>query len=149
MLWRREWSDQRGEPFQPGDLVGPALSVVRHHVNKQLEERAAPRLAWSAERPALELRLEPSSLLGALWLQLASAIARGVRFRRCAECGLWFELSPGSARSDKLYHSNACRTRAFRRRREALALHAESLPVEEIARRVGAEPEIVAAWLRG
>lgn len=35
--------------------------------------------------------------------------------RPCAECGAWFAAT-GVSRKDKCYHSDGCRSRAFRRR---------------------------------
>ena len=86
-----------------GDLVKPALHYVQSTINEQLEGRASPRLLWDAKRERLGLYIVPDGLIGALWLQFARAVERDSKFRQCAECGIWFELAPGTARADKLY----------------------------------------------
>ena len=137
------------ERFVPGDLVQPALFFVQRLVNQHLRTRISPRLLWDERDTRLRLHLVPDGLVGALWLQFARAIENDSEFRRCAECDLWFELAPGTARSDKLYCSNACRTKAYRRRRaEAVRLHAEGLPIGEIAEQVQADVESVRGWVQ-
>jgi hypothetical protein len=60
-------------------------------------------------------------LLSAAWLQLAQAIAGNHTYRACKECGDWFEIS---SRSDgrtarRLFCSDACKSRDYRRQRQA------------------------------
>ena len=137
------------ERFVPGDLVQPALFYVQRLVNQHLRTRVSPRLLWDEHETRLRLHLVPEGLVGALWLQFAKAIENDSEFRRCAECNIWFELAPGTARSDKLYCSNACRTKAYRRRRaEAVRLHAEGRTVVEIAEHVQADVESVRGWVQ-
>jgi hypothetical protein len=137
------------ERFVPGDLVQPALFYVQRLVNQHLRTRVSPRLLWDEHETRLRLHLVPEGLVGALWLQFASAIENDREFRRCAECNIWFELAPGTARSDKLYCSNACRTKAYRRRRaDALRLNAEGHPIEQIAEQIHADVESVHSWIQ-
>ncbi|MCD6072886.1 MAG: hypothetical protein K0S42_3402 [Microvirga sp.] len=134
--------------FVPGDLVKPALHYVQGTINKQLQRRASPILVWGANRERLGLYIVPDGLVGALWLQLARAVERDSHFRRCGECGIWFELAPGTARSDKLYCSTPCRTKAYRKRQaEAARLHAEGHAIEDIARRLESDPGTVRGWI--
>ena len=147
-IWRLQIDGPAGEALKVGDLVRPAFMWVGQKVNEVLKEEVSPQLRWNADRTALSLQLVPRSLAGALWLQLASAIERGVLFRRCAECGTWFEVSPGVGRANKQFHSAACRTRAYRRRQvEAHRLLAEGMPKAAIAERLDVEPETLAGWL--
>jgi hypothetical protein len=134
--------------FVRGDLVKPALHYVQSKVNEKLEGRASPRLLWDRKRERLGLYIVPDGLIGALWLQFARAIERDSRFRQCAECGIWFELAPGTARADKLYCSTPCRTKAYRKRQaEAVRLHAEGQSIEEIARALESDPDTVRGWI--
>ena len=136
------------ERFVRGDLVKPALHYVQSTINRQLEGRASPRLLWDAKRERLGLYLVPDGLVGALWLQFARAVERDSRFRQCAECGIWFELAPGTARADKLYCSTPCRTRAYRKRQvEAARLHGKGRSIEDIARALESDPETVRGWI--
>lgn len=136
------------ERFVPGDLVKPALHYVQSTINRQLGGRASPRLLWDAKRERLGLYIVPDGLIGALWLQFARAVERDSRFRQCAECGIWFELAPGTARADKLYCSTPCRTRAYRKRQaEAVRLHGEGRSFEDIARQLESDPDTVQGWI--
>jgi hypothetical protein len=134
--------------FVPGDLVRPALHYVQSTINAKLEGRASPRLLWDAKRERLNLYIVPDGLIGALWLQFARALERDSRFRQCAECGIWFELAPGTARADKLYCSTPCRTKAYRKRQaQAVRLHDEGTSVDDIARELDSDPDTVRGWI--
>jgi hypothetical protein len=134
--------------FVRGDLVKPALHYVQSTINKQLQGRASPRLLWDANRERLALYIVPEGLIGALWLQFARAVERDSQFRQCAECGIWFELAPGTARADKLYCGTPCRTKAYRKRQaEAVRLHAEGRSIQEIAHQLENDPDTVRGWI--
>ena len=112
---------QSVDEFHPNDLIKPALYCVQRHINEKLKERVSPRLLWNKDHSQLRLFLVPGSLIGALWLQFANAIESDNNFRTCEVCGTWFELAPGKARSDKSYCTNACRTKAYRRRKKEVS----------------------------
>ena len=61
--------------------------------------------------------LEPENLLSAMWVQFGGAIERATSFSPCAECSNWIATVPGSNRPDKRYCSDACRMRAYRKRK--------------------------------
>jgi hypothetical protein len=67
---------------------------------------------------AARLCIRPNDLLDALWTQFALAIDGNQNLRRCAVCRTWFSLEAGEGRSDKLYCSDACRMRAYRKRKQ-------------------------------
>ena len=71
------------------------------------------------EKPSGALRwyLEPENLLAAMWFQFAGAIDGATSFSTCTECSVWIDTVPGSNRPDKIYCSNACRMRAYRKRK--------------------------------
>lgn len=139
---------ERLERFRPGDLVSPALYVVQEIVNDHLHGRVSPRLLWGEDRSRLGLYLVPGSLIGALWLQFAQAIDRRAEFRRCEECRAWFEVSSEGFRTSKLYCSNACRLRAYRKRQaEARRLYAEGNKLEDIALALGSDVATVKGWI--
>jgi hypothetical protein len=134
--------------FVQGDLIRPALHYVQSKINTKLQGRASPRLLWDPNRERLILYIVPDGLIGALWLQFARAVERDSRFRQCAECGIWFELAPGTARADKLYCSTPCRTKAYRKRQaEAVRLHGEGNSLEDIARELDSDPGTVRGWI--
>jgi hypothetical protein len=68
---------------------------------------------------APRLCLRPNDLLDALWIQLTLAIDGSQNLQTCAECRAWFTIEAGRDRSDKRYCSNACRMRAYRKRKGA------------------------------
>jgi hypothetical protein len=95
-----------------------------------------------AESPGESARLvlEPMSLLGAAWLQIARDLEEGnVRYGRCLVCGTWFKTTEG--RSQRMYcASSTCRGRAFRAKRDrCLELSADGTGAVEVARIMSAE----------
>jgi hypothetical protein len=133
------------------DLITPTLCYIQRVVNMHVEKLVAPRMLWDSNWKGLHLRFMPRNLRGALWLQCAQAIDGNKDYRQCPEsrCKAWFELTPQIARSDKLFCSEACRTRAYReRQRFARRLHAGGMPLHAIVEQVGSDVETVQKWLR-
>jgi hypothetical protein len=136
------------EFFHPGDLVGPALQQVQSVINHRLRGRISVRLLWQPQTGKRTLYVVPTALIGGLWLQFAQAVEQDLHYRRCSICGTWFEIAPGSGRSDKQFCSNACRTRAYRQRQEdALRLHHAGRSIEQIAHELEAETDVVRRWI--
>lgn len=132
----------------PGDVVQPAWVYLLERVNMFLETQTSPVLGRSDDG---KVRLEnrPRSLLGALWVQFAKALEGEKRFRQCTECDNWFEVSNSVSRSDKMYCSNACRVRAYQKRKaRARVLHDEGLSMVEIAKRLETDPTTVRGWVK-
>lgn len=103
----------------PGDLVGPARYQLARMVNTRL--RVTTRLAWNAQTETFEFRFVPETLVRAIWLQLAQAIAGGKSYRACAACGRPMEIGQGPTsgrRTNARYCDATCRGRAFQRRRQ-------------------------------
>ena len=131
------------------EWIETALYFLQTIVNEKLSEHAIGRpVLQSRGHGRLGWEHLPSSLLGALWLQFADAIATNRNFNQCLFCKRCFEVAPDLARRDKLYCSQTCRTRAYRTRRiEAKRLYALGSTVEELAQRFGSDPAIVRRWL--
>jgi hypothetical protein len=139
------WPD---EPFHPGEVIGPALASLQTNVNVRLRGQVSPQLIHDPERGEMGLYLVPANLLGALWLQLAQAVAGDKEHRQCTQCGKWFEVSPGAARPDRVFCSTACRSRAYRGRKErAREMHTAGKTVKEIAKELGTEAGQVKKWV--
>jgi hypothetical protein len=137
------------ERFQPGDLVGPALVYIQRTIDKTMARLVPTRVTWKGERDRLSLGVQPVSLLGALWLQVASAVSFAKQFQTCGECGSAFEVSRQVARKSKRYCSDACRIRNFRARQErARQMKAQHRPVKEIARALDTDVETVKKWVK-
>lgn len=148
------WIVPPGEPppFRPGDLGQPALWYIQTQVNAHLAGPGAPvtpRLLWDPEMTALGLYCVPPSLRAALWLQCAQAIAGNKSYRQCRACAKWFEVSVEASRPTRLYCSDACRFKAYRRRQdEAYDLAQRGLPLKEIAKRLGTDVHTAKGWIK-
>ena len=131
------------------ERIETALHFLQLVANKKLIDHriAGPALQYRGyER--LEWRHLPSSLIGALWLQFADAIATNRNFNQCLYCKRWFEVSPDTARRDKHYCSQTCRTRAYRTRRaEARRLYALGATLDELAQKFGSDAATIQGWL--
>jgi hypothetical protein len=83
-----------------------------HHVSGgiPLSGKLRASLAPDPVSGALQLKLQPPSLLDALWLQFGQAITSNAELRSCGQCGKWFEAGPGSGRrKDAKFCSDTCR----------------------------------------
>ena len=85
--------------------------IGRNRIDASISLREDPHTG------AARLCLRPETLLDALWTQLAQAIDGSQSLRNCVVCKQWFTISAGQGRSDKEYCSDACRMRAYRRRK--------------------------------
>jgi hypothetical protein len=141
--------------FASGDLVGPALAAVGQIVNERLRGEIAPqlqllRLRFSPrdEVPPLRLGTNPLSLIGAIWLQFATAVSENRLYRRCDYCADWTEVSRREANADRHYCSTAHRMKAYRERQEeAQRLAAAGVAIGEIATQLGSEADTVTNWI--
>jgi hypothetical protein len=140
-------------PLQPPFLSEPALLYIQLLINEEMSPRVQGRLLKDLSTGAIQLKLRPVNLLGALWLQFAEAVSGGKKYRACPQCGRYFELSGGapgggrSRRSDKVFCSSACRYKAHVGRREAAKrMRAEGKRPKVIAEALGATVEDVRKW---
>jgi hypothetical protein len=138
--------------FGRGDLAGPARYLLQESINHGLHAVSA-RLLWNTERTHLALRVVSTSLEGCVWLQLARLIDCARSYRQCRTCRKWMLIDRESAgnRPSRFTCSNACRMRLYLARiGQARRLHAQHVPLAEIARRVSAkDAKTVKGWLRG
>jgi hypothetical protein len=128
---QQSWEDAH-RPLTPqvadgtiGDFVAAGQRFVQEEVNKHLtsrHEHTVALLSFDRNRGRLTLRLRPPTLFGALWLQLARAVAGHITYRQCAHkgCDKWLEISTDPSekayRTNREYCSTACRIREFRRK---------------------------------
>jgi hypothetical protein len=67
---------------------------------------------------AIRLKLSPSRLIDALWLQMAQSITSGRDLKECLHCGELFEVGPGSGRRlDAKFCKDEHRIAFYNRRR--------------------------------
>lgn len=128
------WADVGDDPatfkmFERGDVRSLARQLLTGWLTEELAKPFDNSRPWLGRcvgvRPALvqldhglSLRMQPTSLLDLMWLQLAQAVAGGREYRKCAAnpCPRWFAVVEfgKQRRSDRIYCSAACKTRAFR-----------------------------------
>ena len=85
-------------------------------------------------RPRLTVRIEhepgrrpqpqiiPSTLLGAMYIQVLDELTNALKFKRCKQCPNWFSYGPGTGRREtKEFCSNRCRVAWNREKRRGLA----------------------------
>lgn len=108
------------------------------------------RLAFNeAEQPTV--LLAPLTLISAMWLQLALAVAGEKEFVACKFCRRLFEKSTDQTgfRSHREFCSGACKTKDYRKRkRTALRLAKSGESQSAIAEKTGTDKATVRGWLR-
>lgn len=86
-------------------------------------------------------------LLDAMKLQLVDALTERKGYRKCEFCGRPFEIRPQVNRADRIFCSDTCRVKAYKRRKkEALALRQNGLSMREIAKRTNTEIASLKKW---
>ena len=157
-IWKRQRvSGHSGDEFsvEAGDYgVGhrgtplrAAQSYVVEAINRRLTALGAQTmLDWPDGR--YQLVTVPHNLLGALWFQFASSISGNKSYRGCEVCGRAMEMSPDVNRADRRYCSDACRSRALRRRqKQATDMRAAGKKLREIAKATGSDMATIKKWL--
>ena len=145
----------RGFPSSPiqltqGDFNRAALFLVEELTDERLVAGVSMRMMYNTEQDSLRLQVVPQSLLGALWYQFARSVDEHRCYRRCLVCGTWFKISDEASRTSRLFHSNACRSKAYRERQATAAqLFASGISVEEIAQQLESDVATVQGWLTG
>jgi hypothetical protein len=117
----RMWSK-----LKHGDLLDPTMLYLQRNINKQVTEfPSQSRLLWDNGRPFLFI--EPTNLIGALWLQFAQAVDGDREYRVCEECREWFEIGGSKKkdghgadhhRTDARFCKAACKQKAYRAAKE-------------------------------
>jgi hypothetical protein len=91
--------------------------MLQEWINSRLTDACSPALLWEPNGRSFQIRMVPHDLIGFMWVQFAEAVAGGKEFRQCASCARWMEIAPGRGRPEKSYCSDACRMRAYRKRK--------------------------------
>jgi len=137
--------------FPLGVELAPAWTALQGIINTKLSHYPAnANVGWSdgARNKVLRLKLVPTSLISALWLQFAIGVEGDRQYRQCETCHVWFEVGV-HAREDAKFCRNACRFKAYRMRQvTARKLHSQGRATEEIAERVHSDVETVRGWIK-
>ncbi len=141
------------EDFEPFDVVTPAKVYLLQQLHQHLHDAAGKvqvGMAWDARRAQPAVSYVCPTLLSMVWLQFATVVNEGLVFNRCPECGTWFEVAPGAARTSRQYCSTGCRSKAYRERQDrARRMHTEGMSFEAIAEALGSDAATVKRWITG
>ena len=115
----RSSSPRLFESVRPGNTLLPLLAYVYEEVNRRLGiYGVVPRLVLDTSTASGHGANVPDSLIGAIWVDFYQAIGnkKGAdAYKECEICGRFFEKIL-SRRRDAIYCSDACKSRAYRRR---------------------------------
>jgi hypothetical protein len=138
------------ELLKPEDVVTAARLLVRRMIEENLKEGMSARIALLTESPGMAFGFVPADLLKAMWLQFALGTSEGKKYRCCAVCGTWYELSPDTARTNRLFCSDGCKSRGYRQKQErARQLFSEKNTIRQIAKELGSDVATVKGWITG
>jgi hypothetical protein len=134
--------------LKPRDLFAPAFAFIETKVNQHLGADVSAQLLLDTKSKRLCLEVIPRSFSAFLWLQFGRAVAEGKEYSRCLTCRTYFEHSAETARTNRLFCSNACRSKNYRERQEkARRLQAAGMSLSEIARELDSDKKTVQGWL--
>jgi hypothetical protein len=143
-------------PPQSAEIIQWAVQLLWHNVLPLalgwtvalFGQEPSPPVIWNSQGRRPVLTLAPPSLLHALYLQFAQAIAANKRFQLCEACGKWFELSPGLNRADRQSCSDYCRLKLYRlRKQRARQLHVQKWSLKRISAELGSDIPTIKRWL--
>lgn len=77
----------------PGSVILPAQIALQRIINEKIKNYKVTFELFLNERNEIEPRLQPSSLLSAMWLQFLRAATGEKKFRRCKVCLKWEDVT--------------------------------------------------------
>lgn len=137
-----------GKPaYTPSDIFSPAVGLVMSFANEKIQGHTVLALGRNHEgKPTLEVRV--STLLTAMWVQLASAVAEPTDFRRCKVCNRWFAVTEDFRQAERVFCQDACKSKDYRARKEkAQELAAAGKPAKVIAQELRTDLDTVKKWV--
>jgi hypothetical protein len=121
-------------------------------ISRRMRRRVRLVTYWDSREGRMRRQDIPANLLGAIWLLFEQAVCGNKEFKPCPICGTWIELSRTAKRSDAIYCSGPCRSKAYRdRQKRAQELWAEGhgKSFMEIAAELDVEEVMVKSWVTG
>lgn len=93
-------------------------------------------------------RLSITTLIGAIWWQVAQSLTGQGEYRECPTCKKPFEVAPGADRKNKDYCSANCRVKAYHKRKaDAKAMRKQGISVKQIAESLNTTATQVKKWV--
>ena len=132
------WAENELKETEQHDALAEARVGLRCLINDRIRETVSVSLRRT-DSTRHALRVVPTHLIGAIWLDFARATEGDLAVRRCEGCGGWIYLHPsfGSNKQAKTC-SSTCRSRANRRLRNAARdMRRGGATLLEIAERLG------------
>jgi hypothetical protein len=119
-LWIREINDlnrmvKKWDAAKKKNNTHSFVEIFNDHV-ADFNGGMTVQLGQNANDDQPGLRLTPKTLRSAIWLNFAQAVAENQKFKKCEECPNWFEIGPRGGRPEKVFCSNVCQMRAYRKR---------------------------------
>lgn len=129
------------------DFFALAKYIICQKIHEHLENIPV-EVRWDKAESRPSLQVAPRNLLEGIWLQFADVVHNKKPIRQCDQCEKWFDPTAGRGRKDRIFCSNACRSKAYRERQEqARNLHAEGKPLEDIAEFLRSDVDTVTKWI--
>ena len=139
--------------FRTGDVLLPAKAYLGAQLDAFLFDavREVPHaMSWDARREHPVLSYCCLTLMSAVWLQFAIVVNENLSYRRCRDCGTWFEVAPRAARASRQFCSTSCRSKAYRDRQDsARRLYTAGETFEAIAEVLESDVATVRKWITG
>ncbi len=102
----------------PADLrLSDAPGLLAMGISDELRRRGgaiSPVLREGPDGDEFVLDTRSHSLLAAIWVQFAHALAHNHTVRPCAVCGAWMEVGQGHYSKNRMFCSNRCKVQAYR-----------------------------------
>jgi len=132
----------------PEDCFFLLRSWLTGKINSYLRQGVSPFITWRDEN--FKPYLLPEDLLSAMWLQFYFWVVGEKKFKRCAICGLWEDVTDKTS-AWAVHPECALRVRArkyYEKVKTARELYREGKSLEEIASVLGKDPAWVEKQLR-
>jgi hypothetical protein len=110
----RPWAS---DLYRYPEVVRPALLYVQKTINEKLQEYPVNIILQIDEEGKVRQRLQPTSLLAAMWYQFNLILAGEGKIRRCSICGEWEDMK--DHRGNRKVHpkcANKRRVEEFRKK---------------------------------
>ena len=92
-------------------------SFLTGRFNPRMHGSLIYQVHFDPETEGVRSEVIASSLQAALDVQWGMSLAAGTVHRQCSQCTTWFAVHPGTGRPEKTFCSDACRMRAYRKRK--------------------------------
>lgn len=100
---------------RPGNVELATRVLLHEEIAEEIKSHTSAMMIWEDNQSKIVFAL--SNLIGVIWFQFAQALEGRTEFKRCAACGNWIALRPGSRR-DRRYCDGACRVKAHEQRKQ-------------------------------